>query len=79
MTDSEKKVQEIIDKADKAFNDESESFTLSDERKTFYRGNMRLKFLKVHLVAALDTIEWKEKIAITNKEFYSELLKIKSI
>ncbi len=79
MKESEKKVQEIIDRADKAFNDESESFQLSDERKSFYRENMRLEFLKSHLISALNTIEWKEKRAITNDKFYSELLKVKSI
>ena len=73
MTDSEKKVQEIIDEANKV---SIEIYKESTSELDKHR--LQVEFLKVHLKSALDTIEWKEKMAVTNDKFYTQALNLKT-
>ena len=72
MTDSEKKVQEIIEAANKATIEIYKEST-SDIDK------MRLQneFLKLHLKNCLDTIAFKESVIKTTQDFYTKALEIK--
>lgn len=70
---SEEKVQEVIDDADKAFN--KPGYSLSNRQ--YWKENARCEFLKVHLKAALETIEIMEIVGGANNEFYQKVLGIK--
>lgn len=69
MKNSEEKVQEVIDNADKAFNKPG----YPSSNMLYLKENARCEFLKVHLKAALETIEHMASMIKAEDEFHKNV------
>lgn len=74
QTETEQKIQKVIDDADLIFNSNNHSGR-GDERR-YCRENLRCEFLKVHLKLSLETIDHMKRMEKVNNEFYTKALNV---
>ncbi len=74
QTESEIKVEKVINDADIAFN--RYSYAGNEETKRYCKENLRCEFLKVHLKLSLETIDHMKRMEKVNNEFYTKALNV---